>query len=47
MADNGSIRRCDIIVIDKIKSKGTILDPTIILEISSAQPKDKNDKKLK
>lgn len=34
VAGNGSIRRGDIIVIDKIKNKGVILDPTVSLEIS-------------
>lgn len=36
VADNGSILRCEIIVIDQIKSKGIILDPTVSFEISTA-----------
>lgn len=44
LADDGSIRRCDIIVKDK--SKRIVLDPTITFEISNAQPKDINGKKI-
>lgn len=47
MADNVSIRSCDITVINKIKSKGMILDSTGRFEISSAQPKNINDEKMK
>lgn len=38
VAGNGSIRRYDIIVIDKSKNKRSILDPTVRLEIRSEQP---------
>lgn len=47
MADNFSISSCDITVIDKIKSKGMILDLTVRFEISSAQPENINDEKMK
>lgn len=42
MADNGSIRRCDIVVIglDKIKRQGIVLDRTVGFEISNTQPED-------
>lgn len=47
MADNFSISSCDNIVIDKIKSKGMILDSTGRFEISSAQPENINYDKIK
>lgn len=46
MAHNGSVRECDIILKDKIKSKKIILDPTIRFEISRAQPEDINYKNI-
>lgn len=46
VADNESIRRCDIIIIDKIISKGIILDTTFRFKISSAQPEDKDEEKI-
>lgn len=43
MAEIGAIRRCDIIVIDQIKSIRVILDPTQIrFKISSDQPEHVN-----
>lgn len=35
VAEKGSIRRCEIIAIDKIKRLGVILDPAIKYEIGS------------
>lgn len=46
MADNGSIRRCDIIVINTCKIKGIIVDLTVGFEMSNAQPKDINDENI-
>lgn len=33
VADIGSIMRCGIIVIDKMRCRGVILDPTVTFEI--------------
>lgn len=40
--ENQSIRKCDIMVIVKIKSKGVIFDSTKRFEISSKQPVNVN-----
>lgn len=45
--NNGSVRICDIIVVDKIKSKGVILDPIVSFEMSSAQSEYINKEKIK
>lgn len=45
VADKGSIRRCDIIIIDKSKQTGMILDPTVRFETSSKQPEEINYEK--
>jgi hypothetical protein len=39
-AVNGSTRRCDIIVIDRTKNKGIIIDPTVRFENKKTQPEE-------
>ncbi|KAJ4446943.1 hypothetical protein ANN_13645 [Periplaneta americana] len=40
LAANGSTRRADIIIIDRQKDKGVILDPTIRFEMHEQQPQE-------
>lgn len=46
LADNGSIMRCGMIVINKNFSRGVILDPTVTFEISHEHTKDINEEKI-
>ncbi|KAJ4438660.1 hypothetical protein ANN_14607 [Periplaneta americana] len=41
VSSDGSTRRADIIIIDRQKDKGVILDPTISFEIYEQQPQEK------
>jgi hypothetical protein len=45
VADCGSIRRCDIIILDRSKNKGMIIDPTIRFEMDNSQPENTNMEK--
>ena len=45
IAEKGSIRRCDIIVLDRKNNIGYILDPTIRYETKSTQPDDVDKEK--
>ncbi|KAJ4434115.1 hypothetical protein ANN_16435, partial [Periplaneta americana] len=40
ISSDGSIRRADIIIIDRQKNKGVILDPTIRFEMHEQQPQE-------
>ncbi|KAJ4429713.1 hypothetical protein ANN_21917 [Periplaneta americana] len=47
IADGGSNRRIDIIVINRNKQTAEIIDPTIRFEISTTQPSEVNEEKKK
>lgn len=48
MAENESVRRSNVIIVmDKTKRKGIILDPLVTFKISHAQPKYRNEEKIK
>ncbi|CAA3033339.1 Hypothetical predicted protein, partial [Olea europaea subsp. europaea] len=38
LANDGSVRRIDIMAIDRSKKKGFIIDPTIRVEVNKDQP---------
>jgi hypothetical protein len=43
--DGGSLRRSDIVAINKGRDYGLIIDPTIRLEINESQPQDVHEEK--
>ena len=45
LAENGSTKRIDIIVISRLARKGYILDPTVRFESAKSQPSDVNMEK--
>jgi hypothetical protein len=45
LAENGSTKRIDIIIISKLTKKGYILDPTVRFESAKDQPSDVNMEK--
>ncbi|KAJ4450845.1 hypothetical protein ANN_02276 [Periplaneta americana] len=46
VSSDGSTRRADIIIIDRQKDKGVILDPTICFEIQEQQPQEYNAEEI-
>ena len=47
IADNGSNRRVDILVINRKKNEAIIIDPTIRFEKSKTQPEEVDEEKRK
>lgn len=45
MADCGTMRKCDIIVLYRSEDKGLILEPTIRSEMECSQSEDENKEK--
>ncbi|KAJ4436728.1 hypothetical protein ANN_16860 [Periplaneta americana] len=46
VSSDGSTRRADIIIIDRQKDKGVILDPTIRFEMHEQQPQEYSERKI-